>query len=372
MFYSYDLSGDAMFVPDAQEFFREINDMILHTAVTFEPVTFEPMPLAELRGLLHPAAATDPRDHVYSLLGLIPEGQADMIGTDYTILWDVVYAKATLASITFPDTVRFSGAHHRITGPNDFECLVHSPRLSQTSEWALPSWTIDFTRDAYPDSLKTYNADVRAGRMLPNQAVREHSLARFDADSGILDIEGVKFSRVKWVTPWTQSTPDLLNSMHEIITDVVSRGRSDCLAAGVDSEKLQRYLKAISAAQEIDIPRDARERDHVPIQPITALVLLQSWNEVVHLRPQQYTMESTDSKVKRSKLDKLRELMGHMAVSAGYPSRDPDGVSLSVFVTYDGYLGFAPLSIAEDDQIVLIQGAKLPMILRPVGALWTL
>ncbi|KAK3657789.1 hypothetical protein LTR56_002168 [Elasticomyces elasticus] len=75
---------------------------------------------------------TDPRDKVYSLLGLIPPEEARLIAPNYTLPVWVVYARATFACIMADGLARV------------LKDVEHSSGAFDT----LPSWTIDFSR--YP------------------------------------------------------------------------------------------------------------------------------------------------------------------------------------------------------------------------------
>ncbi|KAK5734913.1 hypothetical protein LTR17_008546 [Elasticomyces elasticus] len=79
------------------------------------------------------AQATDPRDKVYSLLGLIHPEEARLIPPDYTLPVWVVYARATFACIMADGLTRV------------LRDVEHSSRAFDT----LPSWTIDFS--CYPE-----------------------------------------------------------------------------------------------------------------------------------------------------------------------------------------------------------------------------
>ncbi|KAK5685578.1 hypothetical protein LTS10_003659 [Elasticomyces elasticus] len=104
------------------------------------------------------AQATDPRDKVYSLLGLTPLEEARLIPPDYTLPVGVVYARATFACIMV----------HGITAV--LENVVHRERAFDT----LPSWTIDFSR--YPTSI-SYLGQVGTVQIERRQAQDNDNLA---------------------------------------------------------------------------------------------------------------------------------------------------------------------------------------------------
>ncbi|KAK3670066.1 hypothetical protein LTR78_010006 [Recurvomyces mirabilis] len=79
--------------------------------------------------------ATDPRDRVHSVLGLIDAEEARLIGVDYNLTCEQVSAKATFASIK-----RYG----------DLEALFYV-QLKRPSENRVPSWAVDFISAKIPN-----------------------------------------------------------------------------------------------------------------------------------------------------------------------------------------------------------------------------
>jgi hypothetical protein len=90
--------------------------------------------------LNHGRSATDPRDKVYGLLGLVNPDEADRIQPDYTIDCSQVFAKATFESM------RSQGNW------NPLGCVLFTEARIED----LPSWAVDFnhTQGVYEYELK--------------------------------------------------------------------------------------------------------------------------------------------------------------------------------------------------------------------------
>ena len=69
--------------------------------------------------------AGDPRDKVYSILGLVDPREAEMVEPDYSVPWETVFAKATFASISVQNSIEILEQ-------------LNNPGASRPSR--LPSW----------------------------------------------------------------------------------------------------------------------------------------------------------------------------------------------------------------------------------------
>lgn len=99
--------------------------------------------LASMARLLRGAKATDERDLIHSILGLVDHPEASIIKADYTRPYSKVCALATYASL------RTSGNHDILRGvvPPDIE-----------RQPGLPSWAVDFSNDESLAKLQTMSS----------------------------------------------------------------------------------------------------------------------------------------------------------------------------------------------------------------------
>ncbi|CAJ2506386.1 Uu.00g005160.m01.CDS01 [Anthostomella pinea] len=110
----------------------------------------ERWPLNDIRSRLRNVEASDPRDMVYSLLGVLPLQQAALIDADYGVPCADVYAKATFASITYDG--------HLLTLSNTVFKYDDIP--------FLPSWANNF-RHEFPHAAFTKETSLYHMDFLP-------------------------------------------------------------------------------------------------------------------------------------------------------------------------------------------------------------
>lgn len=98
-------------------------------------------PLYEAVKILQGTFATDPRDFVYALLGLIDQSEAMYIGVDYNMTYEEVCAKSTYAAIgehpAMPNTASHSARSARLN-------MLGRVCFSSIGPSLLPSWAVDF------------------------------------------------------------------------------------------------------------------------------------------------------------------------------------------------------------------------------------
>ena len=94
-----------------------------------DPSARPPLGILEAAHCMREASATNPRDKVYSILGLIDQREVQLVGFDYSISCAELFGKATFASM-------------KVRG--DLDVLVLR-KLNAEASSGLPSWAVDFT-----------------------------------------------------------------------------------------------------------------------------------------------------------------------------------------------------------------------------------
>jgi len=291
-------------------------------------------------------AATNPLDKVYSLLALMPENTTDVIKPDYNDSMVETFAKATYAAIALDGNLDIMGwIKLPADGPSNQE-----QTLKQNPE--LPSWSVDLLDIDY--SL----FDVRVRDFLLNIWANTSTSSQ-DAkylSNGRLSLTGHSLDRIRFVTlfPEAASQP--------------SAREQEALCAF--------FAQATRLSQEHN-PKplfDAKYKEQKTIRPQT------TWED--------WYRSKLDERWERERLDLdyLGEcfLLWEQAVGFEKTVIGRNGLSgkwdwyhhlkrygeimsggASLFMTQCGMPGVAPAVVREGDQIVILDGARLPIVLSP-------
>ena len=292
-------------------------------------VTFSPNISDALCNGKNLVQATDPRDLVYSVLGMIKQEDGFAIDPDYTRPWQSVFAQATFACIQ---------ADGKRTGNDRFRVLERfgRPRNSDTS--SLPSWTVDLR---YVTELMPVLAKVE----LPWKRQLKAPIASREDSFMSLRIEGVLFDVAASV-----STVNMLAKTAAFDT------ADDELATDEWIAQLFRDLHRFSF-NEFE-----RQKSLETAYDVYSLCvqILEAWDT-------QASPFSDSERAENSSF--IRYALRACMVDSTDRLRNPN--VLAITVTGGDYLGFAPIGLKPGDSLVLTMGAKLPFILRPAGDSWT-
>ena len=323
--------------------------------------------ILDIMHILVNAGATDPRDIVYCVLGMITPEERDLVNVDYTLPCLKVYAKATFASII---------------SSGSFEILCHVKGGPKAGE-GLPTWCVDFSSLSHlPDNVRATHEDIKSLSTWGNEITFGWVFSRFrptlDASHKYLSFQGEKcnaFVKTKSLR-FPGSTVGKKIILNSITSFVASAG--SCAA-----ELLQRtkenydasplYVKMLhtlmhiptqeGAALNRSLLTDIATRNTVPNETIlgdpfvsTRQAVCESfreWDRSISLHSSDITAASNES---------LNIESSHISAFWDYASAASDEPVL--FMTDTGTIGLAPCHVASGDILVLARNPWPFMILR--------
>ncbi|KAI4861031.1 heterokaryon incompatibility protein-domain-containing protein [Hypoxylon rubiginosum] len=324
----------------------------------------------------------DPRDHVYSLLGMmaefLPLGMKCPFTPDYeAAAVDVFSDVATHIFKNTPSLYLLSTVSYGI---------LSSDNVHQGGTAAWPSWVPDFSNEnTFAQSLSTTVYLVSNGKQSYDSSKIDTMEYRPPIiHGGVLTVYGAQVGTVgkcndrRRVVSGSENLPFL-----SFILDLCVRGETeypsscqtwieavwrtlmvDCIPADLDSPPpvlfrswlLEHIVCAIKFKGLGHDVQSYRENESSMIGLLRRIsndpylsVALPTWEEVRHKTP---------GYVDR---DKIEEHPFELLPCESTLSR-------RLYLTTNGYLGFGPISLAEGDSIWLLKGGKMPFILRKATA----
>lgn len=116
------------------------------------------------------AAASDPRDKVFSLLNLIHAREASIIGSDYSLTTEQVYARATFASVIVQQSMK----------------ALELVDFNSSRYPALPSWAANFDNTDLPIHFASDSFEF--GTNLPKTCIQLSTAFNLESDCRCLNI----------------------------------------------------------------------------------------------------------------------------------------------------------------------------------------
>ena len=329
-----------------------------------------PVSLLDGVSLLHGAQATDPRDRVYGLLGLLRHEQARYIEVDYTYQCSRVYTQATRAAIVDDDGLMM---------------LEHPSVIYSSRNPELPSWVADLAMESqneYSFSLQSRTL-LQCGlciewlQSLIEAGHRARQLTAQDSDSFTLKIVGVELDTIADTVYWSSSTQaqvSIKEAMeacataieHYVYTNqaIVSRNTSD-----------EPVLPLILSSRYGPTPTEdaAAEDQSTSHETKRVAKALQLWDANYRKRKQErrgdrhgrlhWTLpdcpDSTDDDPPFGRWEAFIRCYVYAA-----------GRGLALMKTAGGALVLATNEAQRHDRLVLCQGTDWPLVLRKEGTLW--
>ncbi|KAH6675831.1 heterokaryon incompatibility protein [Halenospora varia] len=277
--------------------------------------------------------ATDPRDRIWGLLALANNSEKLGIKADYAnFQLDLIYARTARAVIRGGDL--------------DLLGLSQFPKPFT----GMPSWVPDWRSNLQPSFCSVG----------PNDYSRPLFAASGDSqpavlpveDERVLGLEGFVVDEIEEVgSPWIEAVGNGSEFHHEPYLSYLSQIR---------------LMYLLSAAKNNDIYESAQRREEalwrVPIGDI----------EQTELFDAQRASPSFASAYRDVLIDcewfeqiRVQTVMG--AKLARYRARMGEMRNKRPFLSRVGYLGMGPLMTRPGDVIVVLLGARVPYVLRPVG-----
>ena len=285
--------------------------------------------------------ATDRRDFVYSLRGLINDNEADMLIPDYESPVSEIYAKATFASIV---------------NRQDFDILKFVKlRPDPFEDSQLPSWSIDFA------DQKDHTGIVEFGSAIDSKNIR-FTYAYLSKSTRHLTIGAYVFGAVDETktSNWSSYDLELGSRELDLVMDAAKQFRSSLSNTNARTSVAQALALKRSDESSTDILGSSLSSVQEQFTGTEKLFLNAAllWNYLTGVR-----VTGPEPSVPNGNL--------HNYLHSYSVYADWFGSGAAVFVTSDGVIGFGPSTLAKGDVIVQVCSQRPFIALRWDGEYYT-
>ncbi|KAK5683575.1 hypothetical protein LTS10_005108 [Elasticomyces elasticus] len=338
----------------------------------------KPKSLLEAAQMTKDAAAGDPRDKVYALLGILPHTATDRIVPDYTLPTWQVYAQATFASMI---------------ASNSLDSLALTAAKPST-EPDLPSWALHFSRvgtapqpglegfvyTGWDESDIEDDEDEDVGVRWPGCDLAGPP-ATLSQDMRELRVQGITFATVcacyhcpsvsanlndddSITGPYSEDATLMRPSEHELLVllrlaeahltgENPEPGWNEIayLADPIQGKDMLNYSPLASLRR--------REGSILPAEDVIS-AWLESWNQDISLR----------NPLNGRTLDQVPDVHGTRTSAVALVGYSQTRGVLNCFAMSNGFLGMASVAVLDGDTVALLKGCKYPVVLRSHGADW--
>lgn len=349
------------------DFYRKICNLDqLRTASKSAPVQEPPSSPVDIlhvaTRVMAGARATDARDMIYSVLGLIDGREADMIGSDYTSKCTVVFAKATFASMV-------------VRRDFDILCLV---RLTGCGRDGIPSWAVNFANLEASD-VDAMRRSERRGIVLDDDLQIQVALdasaqaltlsgARFDTIADCVSLRGISNTRGP-----QGSRSNVMQQVGALIADSilsVAHVLSKPVLPETARHGSNNLRRRLNKHAELAFVREAgtysnKIRAKYSTEKFMSLPTLfwafQQWSRAIEGRRITWRQFHGWVSDEMYDIEEVFNAVTTLAIAAAGEA--------SVFATSTGLIGLAPATVAAGDVIVLVRNRLQFLLLRPCNSL---
>ncbi|KAK4673982.1 hypothetical protein QC763_116550 [Podospora pseudopauciseta] len=298
--------------------------------------------------------ATDPRDKVYALIGMVQYwGGQHKIAPDYNLDVTNVYWQVSITVIKNMQSLEVLCGTPNATSDGD-------PRLTHPGH---PSWVIDWSyRPSATENIRLetqgfYDASSR----LPPGQVRLHGRL-------LLEVEGVELDRIHWVCDEVVNSHhgrdggarrwrEVVKSWEELVAEVLGDDNRPYAGGGTVGNAFWRTIcgnieythAGISLAGDDVSSAYAKWRSVDFHHRRTTSIVGDHLQEPVFNAKYGMTEKELESE-KRNAF--------HYAVRFACSDR-------KFFITDKGYIGTGPRGVSSGDRVSVVSGSRVPLILRP-------
>jgi hypothetical protein len=302
--------------------------------------------MSELLRISAQHEATDPRDHIYALLGVAKDISIEL---DYSMPVDLVFCSA-MASTLMSD--------------KNLDLLIHAP---QGKDSIVPSWCIDFSVRNW-NSGPTRKLSPGIGEGTGVTTGREKSTIRYDTDKKTLTLDGCEVGRIAKLAAfkldeddWEAAMflPNIAISLYMHVFKFANIARqflSRRLGEEMTAQSLtdgDAWKAAVGGTEFSEFMAALREEDH-PRGWAFFGDWAKSWARDIF---DTSYLASIPSRRTRNSFDYIGiESLNQLASYSD---------NTFLFVTDSGYMGLAVHPIQEGDIVCALYGCRLPAVIRP-------
>ena len=295
--------------------------------------------------------ASDPRDHVYALVGAICDPQHEPFEPDYTQPVSWAYQKAMISVCkSFGDLELLLSA------------FVGDPTLK-------PSWCVDFSGKHWSRAQNTLFGPGSLGQKNSAFAGKERMILVHDSKSGTISVVGTEIGRIENTV---QPTCGYFNAGYrDDDSYLMEHGFEDSKQWGLQNihrnvssfvvdahEALERRLGSSVASKKLA---------EGVVWMITAAGF--SVNDLLKFAGNTESIPHGYALLEKHAIerDSARRVLSYKwsDLASRESSLDTSARARRLFTTNTGYIGLARQYIQNDDVLVLLFGCKLPVVLRP-------
>ncbi|KAI0850028.1 HET-domain-containing protein [Daldinia vernicosa] len=294
-------------------------------------------------------SATDPRDKIYGLLGMIED--AEHITIDYSLSVEMIYEVSAREIIT---KTRSLDLLSHLTETSEEPGEHEYSRKQRTRATNLPSWVPDWSDDFNTFHDPSFNMDIRIRTLNLFNACGPYLFDASNGDEqGSLRVKGINFDVIENVNPALQNSN----------TVSAEAFRDWRIMAGIEDEPDKSYpsggtimdafwrtlsldLSSSRGTSESGIPFERAGPGDRPIHDtFWFLSLLALYN--------------------RPKSDRLPETFQNQEEGNVFSQHTYQTTyNRRFFLSKRGYMGLAPKNAKSGDMICVLAGGRLPFILR--------
>ncbi|KAK3625014.1 hypothetical protein LTR56_020658 [Elasticomyces elasticus] len=338
----------------------------------------KPKSLLEAARMTKDAAAGDPRDKVYALLGILPHAATDRIMPDYTLSPWKVYAQPTFASMI---------------AANSLDSLALATAKPST-EPDLPSWALHFSRvstapqpglegfvyTGWEESDVEDDEDEDTGVRWPGCDLAGPP-ASLSQDMRQLSVQGITFATVSAfyhcpsvpanikdddsITRLYSEDSTLMRPSEDELLMLLRSAKGHLVGEGPEPGYNEiAYLADSSQDKKMlnDSPLASLRRKEGSIPSAEDIIgpWLESWDREVNLQNPFDGGESGHG----------ADVRGARTSAIAFVGYGQTWGVLDCFAMSNGFVGMASVAVLEGDTITLVNGCKYPVLLRSYGANW--
>lgn len=319
-----------------------------------------------------PLHATDPRDKVYSILGLITEEETKMsnLKPDYTISVEECYKRAALAIMSYTKNLDF--------------LLTDRPTRSTLN---TPSWVVDWTLKDDPAPARLVDEDLDTTKDSPirpfcaSSTSDQWELTTKPSNPDILIVSGFVFDRIAQLED-TLVVPQLgqvaINDMAKSVGTFTTFWGSLFTGLGSYFDTLVKWEKLAFSGPYSKTYPTGEDTEYVfaitmcagNINPKTALPEYKKWRKMLRGPKKLSVLKGVGMKggfykslVAATGMFSGRAELGDRV----YATATETTLYRKLARTEQGYLAVVPSRTVVGDEVALLKGGKTPFVIRGSG-----